>query len=160
MGGRASPAGTLALMADAPLTLPTGWRPLSYWARTQDGISQLGLPETAFLRCVEDETRGGLPYLGFEIFWIREAAVHLTTATGWALELDPADDPAEAPRLGQSETVALEDLEELEVDGDAEPFAQFTGGPRLAGALALLIDNHLHGGPAGYANSDYEPIEA
>ncbi|WP_147915784.1 hypothetical protein [Ruania zhangjianzhongii] len=147
-------------MADAPLVLPTGWRPLSYWARTQDGITQLDLPATTFLRCVEDSSRGGLPYLAFEVFWIESSVVHLATATGWALELDSDDDPSEEPHLTAQTELRLDDLETLEVDGDAEPSAEFAGQVRLSGALALLIHNHLDGGPTGYANSDYEPLEA
>lgn len=147
-------------MAEPALTLPTGWRPVSYWARTQDGIAQLDLPVTSFLRCVADESRGGLPYLCFEMFWIAAGVVHLGTATGWTLEMTEDDDPAEAPQISTQREISLDELETLEVDSDAQPQAEFADGTRLCGALALLIAHHLHGGPTGYANSEYEPIEA
>ena len=147
-------------MSDAALALPTGWRPLSYWARTQDGITQLGLPATTFLRCVQDDSRGGLPYLAFELFWIEAGVVHLGTATGWALELSAEDDPTEEPQVAEQSEHRLDELKSLQVDGDAEPYAEFAGQVRLSGALARLIHDHLEGGPTGYANSEYEPIEA
>lgn len=121
------------------------------------------LHEQAVARAVEDETRGGFPYLVYEIFWITDPVAHVLRVDEIVVpgHGDGGDD--NGPNIREHERISLEKVEDLSVSlspspGERPDWIKFTGDaePRTDLPVFLLV-SFLNEPQIGYGRPGFQP---